>query len=115
MGKIWLLVWVARGVGFVARRDKDGKETRMAKTNDGLTEAPFFKKKRIFLRAGLKCQRRKLESAIHEYSHAADWTKDEEWITQFAHDMSNFLYALGVRFVEEPDWEVEDDPETLEG
>ena len=115
MGKLWRLVWVAKGTGFVARRDKDGKEQKMSKTDDGLTEGPWLKCKRIFLRHGLRSEKRKLETAIHEFTHAADWSKDEEWVTQFGHDLANFLYTLGVRFVEEPEVEPEDDPETLEG
>ena len=42
MGKRWLLVWVAKGVAFVARRDKDGEEQKMSKTDDGLTEGPWL-------------------------------------------------------------------------
>lgn len=114
MGKRWLLVWVAKGVGFVARRDKNGKEQKMSKTDDGLTEGPWLKNKRLFLRHGLR-GRRKLETAVHEFTHAADWPKDEEWVTQFGHDLSKFLWALGYRCTEEPDFEPEDDPETLEG
>ena len=115
MGKRWLLVWVAKGVGFVARRDKDGREQKMSKTDDGLTEAPWLKNKRVFLRHGLRNNKRKLETAIHEFTHAADWSKDEEWVTQFGHDLANFLWALGVRFVDEPDVDPDQEPETLEG
>jgi hypothetical protein len=118
MGKRWLLVWVARGVAFTARRDRDGveqKKTRMAKTDDGLTEGPWLNHKRMFLRHGLRSGRRRLENAIHEFTHAADWPKDEEWVTVFGHDLANFLYALGLRFTEEPEFEPDDDPETLEG
>jgi hypothetical protein len=114
MGKRWLLVWVAKGVAFVARRDKDGAEQRMSKTDDGLTEGPWLSHKRIFLRHGLR-GKRKLETAIHEFTHAADWSKDEEWVTQFGHDMCNFLWSIGVRFTEEPEVEPDEDPETLEG
>ena len=74
MGKRWALVWVARGVAFVARRDKDGEEQRMSKCDDGLTEGPWLKHKRIFLRHGLRSDKRNLETAIHEFTHAADWS-----------------------------------------
>lgn len=114
MGKLWELVWVTNGVGFVARLGKDGKEQRMAKTDDGLTEAPWLPRKRVFLRHGLRSPKRRLETAIHEFTHAADWSKDEVWVTQFGHDLAHFLWTLGVRLEEEPDWEPESDPETLE-
>lgn len=118
MGKWWLVVWVAKGVSFVARRDKEGveqKKTKMSKTDDGLTEAPWFRCKRMFLRHGLRSGKRKLETAIHEFTHAADWSKDEEWVHMFGHDLANFLYALGYRCTEEPEIVPDEDPEMLEG
>jgi len=115
MGKWWLLVWVAKGVSFVARRDKNGKEQRMSKTDDGMTEGAWLRSKRMFLRHGLRSDKRKLENAIHEFTHAADWSKDEEWVHQFGHDLANFVYALGYRCTEEPEIEPDEDPETLEG
>ena len=115
MGKRYLLHWVAKGVSFVARRDSDDTEVRMSKSDDGLTEGPWLANKRIFLRHGIRSQKRRLDNQIHEFTHAADWSKDEEWVSQFGHDLSNFLYKLGWRLTESPDIEVEDDPETLEG
>jgi hypothetical protein len=116
MGKRWLLVWVAKGLGFVAREPEDGKkQTKMSQTDDGMTEAPWFKNKRLFLRHGIRNEKRRMEAAIHEFTHAADWYKDEEWVEQFGHDLTNFLYALGVRWPNPPDVEPEDDPEILEG
>lgn len=114
MGKRWLLVWVKKGAAFVARRDDSGKETRMSKTDDGLTEAPWMQNKRMFIRHGLK-GKRKLETAIHEFAHASDWSKDEEWIEQFGRELASFLHGLGYRCTEEPPAEPEADPETLEG
>jgi len=108
MGKRWTLVWVAKGASFVARR-VGGKEQRMSKTDDGMTEAPWFKNKRVFLRHGLRGKRR-LETAIHEFTHAADWSKDEEWVSHFGRDLANFLYTLGVRFTEESDIGLKDKP-----
>jgi len=114
MGKRWLLIWVAKGATFVTRRDKDETEQRMNKTDDGLTEAPWLKNKRIFLRAGLR-EKRTLETTIHEFTHAADWSKDEEWVTQFGRDLAHVLYALGWRCTAAPEIEPEETPETLEG
>ena len=115
MGKRWLLIWVAKSAGFVTRRDKNGKEQRMSKTDDGLTEGPWLKKKRIFIRHGLRAEKRTLETVIHEFVHAADWSKDEVWVSQFGHDMANYLYTLGWRWTEPPVVEPEDEPEALEG
>lgn len=116
MGKRWLLIWVAKKAAFVTRQDKkDGKEQRMSQTDDGLTEAPWLTGKRVFLRYGLRSEKRRLEGAIHEFTHAADWSKDEEWVLEFGHDCANFLYALGVRFPEDPEIEPESSPEILEG
>lgn len=114
MGKRWLLVWVKKGIAFVARRNEKGEETRMGRTDDGLTEAPWMRNKRVFLRHGLG-GKRKLETAIHEFAHASDWSKDEEWINEFGHDLANFLYSLGLRWTEEPPILPEEEPETLEG
>jgi len=117
MGKWWRLVWVSKGASFVARSDKKDKSSdqRMGKNLDGLCEAPWLKKKRIFLRHGIKKEKGKLEPAIHEFTHAADWSKDEEWVNQFGHDLANFLYTLGWRCTEEPEINPETEPESLEG
>lgn len=113
MGKRWLLVWVKKGAAFIARCDSKGVETRMSKTDDGLTEAPWMPNKRMFIRYGLK-GKRKLETAIHEFAHASDWSKDEEWIEQFGRELAGFLHSLGYRCAEEPPAEPESAPETLE-
>ena len=107
-------MWVAKGVSFAARREKSGEEQWMGKTDDGLTEGPWLKKKRIFLRHKTGKEKRLLETLIHEFMHAADWSKDEEWVSQFGHDLANFLYKLGWRRTEAPDITPEHNPETLE-
>ena len=38
-----------------------------------------------------------LETFLHEMLHAADWTKDESWIEDTAHDISQALWRLGYR------------------
>jgi hypothetical protein len=114
MGKRWLLVWVKKGAAFIARRDDKGVETRMGKTDEGLTEAPTLANKRMFIRYGLR-GRRKLETAIHEFTHASDWWKDEEWVERFGHDLACFLHSLGYRCTEEPPAEPVETPEELEG
>ena len=36
-----------------------------------------------------------LDIVIHEFLHAADWSKDEEWVEQIAYDLSHILLKLG--------------------
>lgn len=38
-----------------------------------------------------------LETIIHECLHAADWTKDEEFIEREARDFARILWRLGYR------------------
>lgn len=40
---------------------------------------------------------RLLEVIIHEFLHAADWSKDEEWVERVAADLARFLWRLGYR------------------
>ena len=35
-----------------------------------------------------------LEVAIHEYLHAADWYKDEEWVDQAGKDLTELLSQI---------------------
>jgi hypothetical protein len=36
------------------------------------------------------------EVLIHELLHAADWTKDEEWVVEVAQDLARFLKEAGL-------------------
>lgn len=38
-----------------------------------------------------------LETVIHEALHACNWHKDEDNVTQTAHDIARFLWNLGYR------------------
>ena len=40
---------------------------------------------------------RQLEVLIHECRHAADWTRDEEYIAAEARDLARVLWRLGYR------------------
>jgi len=63
---------------------------------DGLCDSPTTIGKKIKVRRSLEDLRR-LEIEIHEMTHAADWYKDEEWIDQFAKDISAALWRIGYR------------------
>ncbi|MEM1225857.1 MAG: hypothetical protein AAGJ40_09170 [Planctomycetota bacterium] len=64
--------------------------------SDGWCDAPGVRDKAIRVRETLE-GRRRLEVEIHEMTHAADWTKDEEHVDQFAKDVSAVLWRLGYR------------------
>lgn len=57
-------------------------------------EGPHVKGKKIILRPELQGEEL-LDKAIHEFLHAADWHKDEEWVTEVASDLARFLTRLG--------------------
>ena len=62
----------------------------------GECEPPDSPRKEIRIRKSLK-GREFLEITLHEILHAADWSKDEEWIEQVADDISKVLWKLGYR------------------
>lgn len=43
----------------------------------------------------------KLEIILHELEHAADLSKDEEWVGQVAKDKAQILWKLGYRNINE--------------
>lgn len=38
-----------------------------------------------------------LEILIHEFRHAADWSRDEEYVAREARDLARMLWRLGYR------------------
>lgn len=97
VGHVWEWVWVPKGVGLIVRKGKKGDpDQKLSKTDSGLTEAPSLKGKRIFLREQLP-MKKELDTTIHECLHAADWSKDEEWVEDAAHDIARILWRLGWR------------------
>lgn len=60
----------------------------------GWCDAPTKQNKEIIVCSSLKGER-ELEFTIHELLHAADWTKDEEWIGDVAKDVARVLTRLG--------------------
>ena len=66
---------------------------------DGDCDPPTTPGKTIRIRAGLRGQHR-LEIELHELLHAADWSKDEQWIGPIADDLARVLWRLGYRKTE---------------
>jgi len=63
---------------------------------DGKVEHPKQRGKRIFIsKAATEDPKLLMETAIHEGLHAADWSKDEEWVTRAAEDLTRLLRKLG--------------------
>ena len=60
----------------------------------GECDSPDTNGKEIRIATDLKDQD-KLEVIIHELLHAADWSKDEEWVEVIADDIARTLWKLG--------------------
>ena len=82
-GKRWKLVYVKPPSGGM-----------------GSCDSPTKKNKKIHIKPSLK-GRQRLETEIHEFTHAGDWNKDEEWVEEFAHDLARILTRIGYRLPEE--------------
>ena len=63
---------------------------------DGFAEDPKTPNKRIVIRPRLSGER-ELDVIIHELLHAADWHKDEGWVSQVGSDIARVLWRLGYR------------------
>ena len=48
----------------------------------------------VSVRPGLP-PRKRLEVIIHEILHAADWSKDEEWVEETGRDIAGALHSIG--------------------
>ena len=83
VGKRW-------GFRFVPAPDKDDKECR------GYCESPDKKNKEIVIKEDLP-PKEELDTTLHELLHAADWSKDEEWVDQVGTDIAKILWRLGWR------------------
>jgi hypothetical protein len=62
----------------------------------GNIDGPHKTHKAIRIWQGLKDQER-LEVLIHEMMHAAGWHLEEEYVEEFADDLSRILWRLGYR------------------
>lgn len=65
---------------------------------DGLCDPPSTKSKRIRIAYRLRRnESRLLAVLIHECLHAADWDKDEEWVSDVSEDIARILQKQGFR------------------
>lgn len=58
---------------------------------DGWCSHPEDSGKSIVIDKNLPAKKR-LQTIIHETTHASQWDLDEEWIEQFSEDLTNILY-----------------------
>lgn len=63
---------------------------------DGDCDHPDTINKSIRIKMGLNGQE-ELETLIHEFLHALDWSKDESWVEHSASDIAKILYKMGWR------------------
>jgi hypothetical protein len=69
---------------------------RLADGVYGDCDPPETPRRKIRLRKGMS-ERRHLEVLIHECLHAADWSKDEGWVGEVAHDIAVIIGRMGYR------------------
>ena len=70
--------------------------TELDEETGGECDSPDTNGKQIRIATDLKKQD-ELEVIIHELLHAADWSKDEEWVEVIADDIARVLWKLGWR------------------
>ena len=58
--------------------------------NHGICQHPEKTAKEIHIQSGLRGAQL-METVIHEVLHAANWHLDEEFVTDFAHDVTKIL------------------------
>lgn len=90
LGRIWRLVMLPRARVAHLHGGRGSSDLH------GFTENPKTKRKRIIVASDLT-ERDELETVIHEMLHAADWSKDEEWVTEAGADIARALWRLGWR------------------
>ena len=68
--------------------------TELDEETGGECDSPDTNGKEIRIATDIKNQD-ELEVIIHELLHAADWSKDEEWVEVIADDIARILWKLG--------------------
>jgi len=96
LNKIWQVMFVSPSL--LKGKKKHANSKSITEDARGDCDAPTTKNKTIRISNSLLPQE-ELEVTIHEALHAADWYKDEEWITPVADDIARLLYNLGWRKV----------------
>ncbi len=87
LGKHWDLQFCKR-----LPRLPDGRQAR------GWCDPPSATGKTIKIRDGMSPYDT-LRTLIHECQHAADWTRDEEFLDRFADDLATIIEASGWELV----------------
>ena len=82
--KRWKIVWLPPGHG-------------MLEGGRGLCESPDLKGKRIFLAMNQE-PHMLFDTLVHEMAHAAGWNLAEQWVHQFAEDVTSNMQRLGYEF-----------------
>lgn len=83
-------------IRFVGRRELPRKGNGRA---GGSCDPPEWRRKEIRVWKGyLRPQSRRLliHRLLHEMMHAADWSKDEDWVEQVTGDMARLIDTTGV-------------------
>lgn len=70
--------------------------TRLGKDIDGDCDDPVVPNRTIRVLLSLR-GRDLLETLIHEFTHGADHSKKEEWVTEFSRDLAIFLTRMGYK------------------
>ena len=68
---------------------------RDGKRYHGWCDRPDIPDKKIKLLSGER-GKELLDSAIHEFTHASKWGMSEEFVTQYASDLTEFLMTPGL-------------------
>ena len=80
----WRLVWLP-------------KKHPLLEGGVGRIEAPGTKDKRLFLQIGQHPDDL-FDTMLHEIAHGAGWNLTEEWVTDFAVDVTRTMKKLGYEF-----------------
>lgn len=81
--------WKVRSVSQLGKNEK-GEQIR------GNIDPPDQTGKALRYLASLQGEEL-MEVLIHEFTHGADWHKDEDWVHEFGEDLARFLTRMGFR------------------
>ena len=83
------------GVEYEVKNRKPNKNT-WGEDCDGTCEDPTLLNPKILINPH-RGNKTKLNTAIHEFTHAFFWEASEKQVTQFANTLTKFLYKEGRR------------------
>lgn len=70
------------------------KFTKLKGDTNGWCWSPGSRSKKILIDNTPRPRRNVVEDIVHELLHAADWSKDESWVTAVAEDIARTLDRL---------------------